>query len=219
MKNRQEQVKKADKMLSKRSRAKLLGVNLSSLYVKRKLTTEDTVTLMNEIHEIYLSRPFQGYRRITLDLKDLDYEINHKKVYRLMKLMGLQAIYPKKNLSKRNHEHKIYPYLLKEHQPLAPHDAWCVDITYIKIANGFIYLTALIDVVSRHVMGYHIGTSLDTESCLVALEEAIASGYRPKIINSDQGCQFTSQEWIYQLTLLGVKLALTVKVALLITYQ
>lgn len=208
MKTRQELVKSDHKDLSKRSRAKLLSVNLSSCYVKPKAIADDTVTLMNEIREIYAMRPFQGYRRITWDLKDLGYSINRKRVYRLMKLMGIEAVYPKKNLSKRNHEHKVYPYLLKDHPPLKPHDVWCVDITYIKIATGFIYLTALIDVVSRHVMGWHVSTSLDTESCLRALEMAIATGYRPKIINSDQGCQFTSSEWIYQLTLLGVKISM-----------
>jgi putative transposase len=208
MKIRQDLVKRDDKDLSKRSRAKLLTVNLSSCYVKTKVIADDTVTIMNEIREIYSIRSFQGYRRITWDLKDLGYEINRKKVYRLMKLMGIEAVYPKKNLSKRNHEHKVFPYLLKEYPPLKPHDVWCVDITYIKIATGFIYLTALIDVVSRHVMGWHVSTSLDTESCLRALDMAIATGYKPKVINSDQGCQFTSQEWIYQLTLLEVKISM-----------
>ena len=208
MKERQELVKSGHQDLSKRSRAKLLDVNLSGCYVRPKSIADDTVTIMNEIREIYGMRPFQGYRRITWDLKDLGYPINRKKVYRLMKLMGLEAVYPKKNLSKRNHEHKVFPYLLKDHPPLKPHDVWCVDITYIKIATGFIYLTALIDVVSRHVMGWHISTSLDTESCLRALEMAITKGYKPKIINSDQGCQFTSQEWISQLTLLGVRISM-----------
>lgn len=208
MKIRQELVKSDHKDLSKRSRSKLLGVNLSSCYVKHKTEAADTVTLMNEIREIYAMRPFQGYRRMTWDLKDLGYQINHKRVYRLMKLMGLEAVYPKKNLSKRNHNHKVYAYLLKEHPPLKPHDVWCVDITYIKIETGFIYLTAFIDGVSRHVMGWHVSTSLDTESCLRALEMAMGTGHKPKIINSDQGCQFTSQEWIYQLTLLGVKISM-----------
>ena len=104
-----------------------------------------------------------------------------------MKLMGLQAVYPKKNLSKCRQQDVVYPYLLKEYPPSKPHDVWCVDIIYIKIATGFIYLTALIDVVSRCVMGYNISTNLDTEICLKALEMAIKKGYKPKIINSDQG--------------------------------
>lgn len=207
MKERQAKVKAEHKQLSKRTVAQLLGVNISSCYVKSKTKAKDT-TLMNEIRDIYAMRPFQGYRRMTLDLKDLGYEINHKKVYRLMRLMGLQALYPKKNLSKRNHEHKVYPYLLNQHPPLKPHDVWCVDITYIKIAKGFVYLTALIDVVSRYVVGWHVSTSLETESCLQALEMAIKSSYKPKIINSDQGCQFTSQEWVYQIRLLGVNISM-----------
>ena len=156
MKERKIKVQFSYPFLSKRARAALLGVNLSSCYVKPVAKSEDVVTIMNEIRELYAVRPFQGYRRMTFDLKDLGYEINNKKVYRLMKLMCLQAVYPKKNLSKRNHEHKVYPYLLKQRPPLKPHDAWCVDITYIKIAN------ALIDVVSRCVMGFNVSTSLDT---------------------------------------------------------
>jgi putative transposase len=208
MKVRQVKVQEAHKLLSKRTRANLLSVNLSSCYVKTKVDSGYNVTIMNEIRDIYAVRPFQGYRRMTLDLKDLGYKINRKKVYRLMKKMGLQAVYPKKNLRKRNRAHKVYPYLLAQYPPLKPHDAWCVDITYIKVAKGFIYLTALIDVASRCVMGFNISTSLDTESCLQALEMAIKTGYKPKIINSDQGCQFTSQEWIYNLSLLGIKISM-----------
>lgn len=208
MKERKAKVQAIHPHLSKRSRALLLAVNLSSCYMKPKSCAEDVVTIMNEMREIYERHPFKGYRRITRDLQDMGYVINHKKVYRLMKLMGLEAIYPKKNLSKRRQKDGVYPYMLKENPPSKPHDVWCVDITYIKIANGFIYLTALIDVVSRCVMGYNVSTSLDTESCLKALEMAIKTGYRPKIINSDQGCQFTSQEWLYSLALLGIKVSM-----------
>jgi putative transposase len=196
------------KSLSKRGRARLLGVNLSSLYIKRKGIGREDVALMNEMREIYEKHPFKGYRRITRDLNDMGLCVNHKKVYRLMGIMGLEAIYPKKNLSKRRQSDAIYPYLLRESPPLKPHDVWCVDITYIRLKDGFVYLTALIDVVSRHVMGFNVSTSLDTESCLRALEMGIKSGYCPKIINSDQGCQFTSQEWIYNLALLGVKISM-----------
>lgn len=129
MKERKNQVIRICKGLSKRLRAKLLGVNLSSCYRKPKPLPQDIVTLMNEIRDIYEIRPFQGYRRMTLDLKDLDYEINHKKVYRLMKVMDLQAVYPRKNLSKRRQSDAVYPYLLKEYPPLRPHDVWCVDIS------------------------------------------------------------------------------------------
>ena len=207
MKSRQEAVKQNHE-LSKRVRARVLGVNLSSCYVVHKGLDERAIHLMNEIRDIYALHPFKGYRRITWDLKDLGHVINPKKVYRLMKLMGLEAVYPKKNLSKRNQAHKVWPYLLKEHPPMKPHDAWCVDITYSKINHGFVYLTSLIDVVSRCVMGYYVSTCLDTESCLRALEMAIKTGYKPQIINSDQGCQFTSQEWAYNLALLGIRMSM-----------
>ena len=208
MKERKAKIIEPHQHLSKRARALMLGVNLSSMYYVAKAPSEDIVTMLNEIQEIYANRPFQGYRRVTLDLKDLGYTVNHKKVYRLMKELGLQALYPKKNLSKRNHAHKVYPYLLKDYPPEKPHDAWCVDITYIRTVTGFVYLVALIDVVSRCVMGYSISPFLDTESCLDALEMALRLGYKPKIINSDQGCQFTSQEWAYALSLLQIKLSM-----------
>ncbi len=208
MKERKAKIKIIKKKLSKRSCALMLGVNLSSVYYVPKAVPVDVVNMMNEIREIYAIRPFQGYRRITLDLKDSGYEVNHKKVYRLMREAGIQALYPKKNLSKRNHAHKVYPYLLKDNPPAKPNDVWCTDITYIRIANGFVYLVALIDVVSRCVMGFDVSTSLDTESCLNALEMAINKGYKPKIINSDQGCQFTSQEWAYALSLLQIKISM-----------
>ena len=208
MKERRVLVMAPHLLLSKRRKAELLRVTLSSWYLQPKLVGDEEVTLMNEIRDLYSRYPFKGYRRITWDLKDLGYNINHKRVYRLMGKMGLQAVYPKKNLSQRHPQHKIYPYLLKDNPPQKPHDAWCVDITYIKIAGGFVYLTALIDVVSRFVVGYHLSPSLDTDSCLRALERAIFQGYRPVILNTDQGCQFTSQEWLYNMALLGIRVSM-----------
>ncbi len=189
-------VNKDHSEISKRQRARLLGVNLSTLYVKHKPETDDTVTLMNEIRAIYARQPFKGYRRICNDLQDMGYKVNRKRVLRLMRLVGIQAIYPKKNLSKRRQADAVYPYLLKDHPPQEPHDCWCVDITYIRIATGYVYLTGIIDVVSRHLMGWHLSTTLDTDSCLRALAMALKTGHKPKILNSDQGCQFTSKDWV-----------------------
>ena len=195
--------------LSKRRKARLLGVALSSCYTRRQEAGPDTVTCMNEIRDIYARYPFYGYRRITQELKDAaGFTVNHKRVYRLMKHMGLQAIYPKCNLSKRRLADQIRPYLLREKPPQKPHDAWCVDITYIKMQTGTLYLTALIDVVSRCVVGHHVSTCLETESCLRALESAVRQGLRPQIVNSDQGCQFTSQLWAYNMALLRVEISM-----------
>jgi putative transposase len=208
MKERRAQVGKPDLKLSKRRRATLLGVNLSSLYVKRKPVSTYEVTLMNEIQDIYARRPFQGYRRICHDLQDQGYPVNYKRVLRLMRKMGLQAVYPKKNLSKRRQEDAVYPYLLKDHPPQKPHDCWEVDITYLKVGGGFVYLTALIDVVSRHVMGWYLSPYLDTASCLKALEMALKPDLIPWMINSDQGSQFTSQDWVNKLIYEGIRISM-----------
>lgn len=163
---------------------------------------------MNKIKEIYCVHSFYGYRRIAFELKDQGHIVNHKCVLRLMQKMNIQAIYPKKNLSKRRQEDIVYPYLLKDHPPLKPHDVWCTDITYIRMNHGFLYLTALIDVVSRYIMGWHLSTTLSTKGCLEALDMALKTGHKPVIINSDQGCQFTSTDWINALTKEGVKISM-----------
>ena len=211
MKERKTWVNKRPANMSLRSACTVLQVNRSQQYYQPKCSADkDTceITLMNEIQDIYARRPFQGYKRITQDLKDMDYRVNHKRVYRLMRQMGLQAVYPKKNLSKRRLEDAVHPYLLKQHPPQKVNDCWCVDITYIKTSRGHVYLTALIDVVSRYVVGWSLNTCLDTEGCLDALEMAHQTGVTPKIINSDQGCQFTSQDWAYAMSLLQIRISM-----------
>ena len=208
MKRRVELARMVKNNISMRSRCILLSLARSTAYYKSANCDISAVDHMNEIRELYERHPFKGYKRITDDLREQGYVINHKRVYRLMKLLGLQAIYPKKNLSKRRQEDLVYPYLLKNRPPQEVHDCWCVDITYIKTDKGFIYLTALIDIYSRCIMGWHVSPYLDTESSLDAIEMAIKTGHRPKIINSDQGCQFTSQDWIYNLTLLKIDISM-----------
>lgn len=185
----------------------MLGINRSSLYYKRKGEKIDNVTLMNEIHDLYSQYPFMGYRKITIMLKRIGYVVNNKRVLRLMKVIGIAAIYPKLNLSKRRQKDMVYPYLLKINIILCPNDAWCVDITYIKLAIGFLYLVALIDVVSRKVMGWSLSPFLDTENCLQAFYMAIGFAV-PGIVNSDQGCQFTSQIWIETLARYQIRISM-----------
>jgi putative transposase len=208
MKSRMKLARDIASDLSMRHRCHLLSVPRSSAYYQSKRQNVDDADFLNEIREIYERHPFKGYKRITDDLAEQGYVINHKRVYRLLKLMGLQAIYPKKNLSKRRQKDAVYPYLLKENPPMKSHDCWCVDITYIKTGRGFIYLTALIDVYSRCIMGWQVSPCLDTEGCIDALEMAVKSGYKAKIVNSDKGCQFTSQEWVYSLRLLDIKISM-----------
>ena len=197
MKERVSWVSIETKHLSIRQKCQLLSVNRSRIYYVSQKSDVDDTTLRNEITDIYQRHPFMGYKRITHMLKDMRYEVNHKRIYRLKKEMGLTTLYPKINLSKRRQKDSIFPYLLKENTPLHVHDCWMVDITYIKMKKGFVYLTALIDVVSRCIMGWNVSTTLETDSCLKALNMALKSGFKPKIINSDQGCQFTSQDWVW----------------------
>lgn len=197
METRRAFVKQLFVKMSLRQKCEALAVNRSSMYYQAIERPEEEVDIMNMIREIYTQRPFLGYRRITVLLKrDYGIEINRKRVYRFMKLMGLHAIYPKMNLSKRRQEEAVYPYLLKQQPPQKPNDAWSIDITYIRMRTGFVYLVALIDIVSRCIMGWDLSPFLETYSALEALKKALASGYVPRIINSDQGCQFTSQAWL-----------------------
>ncbi len=201
--------KSSDDTLSKRQRCKLLGVNRSSLYYKpQPLISQEDQELMQEIQEIYAQRPCLGYRRIGYFLWLKGYVVNNKRVLRLMRQMGLQAIYPKRNLSKRRQGDAVFPYLLRLNPPQRANDAWSVDITYIKTSVGWIYLVALIDVVSRRIMGFDISPFLETTSALKALEIAIKTGYLPKIINTDQGCQFTSQVWVGRLLELQIDISM-----------
>lgn len=188
--------------LSLRRKAGLLDVHVSGIYYKPSF--QEDVDVLNELQDLYILYPFMGYRRLTVMLHQRGYMINHKRTLRLMRMSGLQAIYPKKNLSKKRHEEAVYPYLLTTHPPHFSNDAWQVDITYIRMATGFLYLTALIDVISRRIMGWHLSPFLETSSCLTALQKGFETGYVPFIINSDQGCQFTSKAWIDCLLLKGI---------------
>ena len=163
------------------------------------MVPEEDISLMNEIREIYTRYPFYGYRRIHATLQQMGYSHNRKRTERLMHIAGLKAIYPRKKTTVRNKAHAIFPYLLRDLKIERPNQVWDIDITYIKIRNGFVYLVCLIDVYSRMIMGWAISISLDTNVCLMALENALHK-YIPEIINSDQGCQFTSHEWVDKLT-------------------
>ena len=181
----------------------LLRLNRSSLYYKPADLSAVNVELMNQIRDLWHAHPFYGYRRITAVLQRMGYQANRKRVKRLMDLMGLEAIYPKPKTSQADPTAKKYPYLLGGLAITAANHVWCVDITYLKLGKGFMYLTALIDLYSRYVVGWCLSNSLDTEHCLEALETGLLLA-TPDIINSDQGCQFTSYAWIEALENRGI---------------
>jgi putative transposase len=185
----------------------LLDVARSSVYYKPVIEENDDAEMMNIIRDIYVQRPYYGYRRIMVELRKRGYVINHKRVQSLMSLAGIKAIYPKKNTSLRNQQHKVYPYLLKGLKIGRPDHVWQVDITYIRIKNGFLYVFCLIDVFSRKIMGFSVSTFLDTEPCLEAFKDALRKA-KPEIVNSDQGCQFTSELWTNYVTSIEVKISM-----------
>jgi putative transposase len=189
--------------LSLKRKCELLNVVRSTMYYQPKPIENDTAILMNEIRDIYQETPSYGYRKITIGLRQRGFVVNHKKVQNLLTLAGIKAIYPGKKTTIRNSEHKVFPYLLRGLVISRPNQVWQVDITYIKMRAGFVYLVCLIDVFSRKIMGWSLSPFLDTTSCLEALKSALKYG-KPEIINSDQGCQFTSEAWIENLTREGI---------------
>lgn len=188
----------------------MLGLNRSTLYYKEKPADIDDIDLLNSIRDIWERYPFYGYRRITKELRADGIKVNRKRVQRLMVWGGIQAIYPGPNTSRRNKLHAIHPYLLRDLDITRPNQAWMVDITYLRMPTGFMYLTALIDVYSRYVVGWSLSNTLGTESCIDALKSGLTFG-EPEIINSDQGCQFTSDDWIDFLREWGIKISMTGK--------
>lgn len=187
----------------------LLGVERSGLYYKPTPKVDDTV-MMNRIYEVWYKHPTFGYRRIAKTLRREGMMVNRKKVGRLMKVMGLQAIYPKPKTSIKNASHQVYGYLLSGLKITEPNQAWQVDITYIRTRKGFVYLTALIDVYSRYIVGWSLSNTMDTSLCLDALNKSLSHS-TPQIINSDQGSQFTSEKWTDALKKKHIDISMTGK--------
>ena len=183
-------------------------MNRSGLFYECKPPTMEDADVLNRIRDIWQRRPFYGYRRITRELQSDGFDINRKRVQRLMVQAGIQAIYPGPKTSQRNKSHAVYPYLLKNLAITRPNQVWQVDITYLRMGKGWMYLVALIDVYSRYVVGWSLSNMLDTSSCIEALTMGLKFG-KPCIINSDQGSQFTSEEWTDTLKELGIKISMT----------
>jgi putative transposase len=190
------------------SQCKLLGFPRSTYYYKPVETSSLNLELMRLIDEKYTEHPHYGSRRMLTWLNmDCGYDVNRKRVARLMKMMGLEAIYPKRNLSKAQLESKKMPYLLRGLRIDHPNQVWGSDITYIRMRGGFLYLTVVLDWYSRYVISWRLSNSLDAEFCVEALKEALKKG-RPEISNTDQGSQYTSDEYINCLKEHGIKISM-----------
>lgn len=200
-------IEHSDSSLSMRKKCEALGVARSRMYYKRQDESQSSIDIMNEMREVHTRTPFYGYRRMQVELEKNGYYLNHKKVRRLMGKAGVRAIYPKRFTSLANKTHKKYPYLLRDLKINRINQAWMVDITYMKIARGTLYLVCLIDSYSRKIMGWNLSPFLDTKGCLDAFHGAIKTA-TPEIVNSDQGCQFTSVEWINELEKHGIQISM-----------
>jgi len=178
--------------VSIRRQCDLLGLNRTSYYYQPAPETELNLTLMELIDKAYTEHPFYGRRQMTTYLRNQGYMVNPKRVRRLMQKMGLEALYPKPSTTQVNQDHRIYPYLLRGVKITRLNQVWSTDITYVPMAHGFMYLTAVIDWYSRYVLAWRLSNTLDTLFCIEALQEALLLG-RPEIFNPDQGVQFTAE--------------------------
>jgi putative transposase len=182
-----------DPQVSVSRQCRLLNLSRSTVYYQPVEIAPQDLLLMRWIDEQYLKTPFYGSRSMTRHLRRLGYRVNRKHIQRLMRLMGLEAIYPKPKTSRPHPEHKIYPYLLRGLTIDHPNQVWSADITYIPMTRGFMYLVAVMDWYSRKVLAFKLSNTLDTDFCLEAVEEAIRRYGLPEIFNTDQGAQFTSR--------------------------
>ena len=178
---------------SLRQQCQWLGLHRSAYYYQPKLATQDDLLLMRLLDEQYLETPQYGYRKMGLVLQAAGYVVNHKRIRRLMQTMGIEVIYPKVNLSKPAIGHKIYPYLLRGLVIVKVHQVWATDITYIPMAEGYMYLMAIIDLQSRYVLAWSVSNTMDANWCSQVLREALDNYPAPEIFNTDQGSQFTSE--------------------------
>jgi putative transposase len=194
--------------LSVRRQCELLRLNRSSLYYEKVGPDAEELDLMRRIDELHLKHPFYGSRRIARELRGQGLQANRKRIQRLMRVMGLEAIAPKPRTSKPEPEHAIYPYLLRGLSIDRPNKVWASDITYVRLARGFGYLVAIMDWYSRRVLSWKLSNTLDSSFCVAALNEALLRFGQPEIFNTDQGAQFTAEAFTKVLLARGVKISM-----------
>ncbi len=190
-------------MISLARQCELVELSRSAWYYTPATETAAHLQLMRQIDELYLAMPYLGSRRIAVKLSQTGQAVNRKRVQRLLRIMGLEAIYPKPRTSQAAPEHKIYPYRLRNVAVTVPNQVWCADITYIPMPTGFMYLVAIMDWYSRYVLGWRLSNTLDGQFCLDTLQELLARN-KPTMFNTDQGVQFTARQFTATLENAGV---------------
>lgn len=183
-------------MLPLTRQSEILELSRSSLYYEAVPINARDIELMRLIDELHLKHPFMGSRSLRDQLQDMGYQVGREHVSTLMRKMGINALYKKPNLSKPHPQHKVYPYLLRGMEIIRANQVWAADITYLPMARGFCYLTAIMDWASRKVLAWRLSNTLDASFCTEAFEEAIEKYGAPDIFNTDQGSQFTSDAFI-----------------------
>ena len=194
--------------LSITRQCRLVSIARSSFYYEGRGESPLNLRLMRLIDEQFLETPFYGSRQMTRWLRREGYTVSRKRVQRLMRLLGLQAVYQRPRTSEPHPEHRIYPYLLRDRSITRPNQVWCADVTYIPLQRGFLYLVAVMDWASRKVLSWRLSNTLDASFCVEALEEALERYGAPEIFNTDQGSQFTSLDFTDVLKLAGVRISM-----------
>jgi len=186
----------------------LLKLSRAGVYRKPKPVSEADLELMKLIDRLHTDRPFYGARKIAVVLRSHGHRVGRHRITRLMQLMGIETIYRKPNLSRRHPQHKIYPYLLRNVPIVRVHQVWSCDITYIPMKHGFLYLVAVMDWYSRHVLSWRLSITMDKTFCVEALQEALDRYGKPEIFNTDQGVQFTCEAFITTLESQGIRISM-----------
>lgn len=193
--DRKALVDRAHICLSVSKQCNILNISRSSIYYQPKEASPETLALMKRMDELFMLYPFYGSRQMLNHLRREGVSVGRHRIRRLMRLMGLQAIYKRPRTSDPHPEHKIYPYLLRKLPIKQANHVWCADITYVPMQKGFLYLVAVMDWATRHVLSWRLSNTMDADFCVEALKEAIDRYGPPKIFNTDQGSQFTSQNF------------------------
>jgi putative transposase len=208
VRDRRAMVERPGEDLSVRRQCALLNLARSGVYRPKPVTAADDLVLMRRIDELHLELPFYGSRRMMFELNKEGRGVNRKRVQRLMRVMGIEALVPRPGTSKAAPGHKIYSYLLRGLAIAEPNHVWAADITYIPMARGFLYLVAVIDWASRAVLAWRLSNTIDSGFCVEALEEALLRHGKPKIFNTDQGSQFTSAAFTGRLEAASVAISM-----------
>jgi putative transposase len=194
--------------LAIKQQAEVLGISRSTVYYERRPISDADLWLMRRIDELHLNYPFAGSQMLRGLLWQQGLEVGRRHIKTLMKRMGIEAIYRRPNTSKPAPGHRIYPYLLRDLSVVRPNQVWAMDITYIPMARGFIYLAAVVDWFSRRVLAWKLSITMETSFCIEALEEALCANEKPEIFNTDQGSQFTSEAFTGRLKEEGIRISM-----------